>query len=66
MNSDKMVGRCVACGRDSDEVPLMPFDFHGATHWICPQDLPVLIHQPDRLAARLPGAEGLSPAEHKD
>jgi hypothetical protein len=38
--------------------------FRGEALWICPQHLPVLIHDPQRLVGILPGAELLSPAEH--
>jgi hypothetical protein len=34
--------------------------------WICPQHLPVLIHDPAQLIGKLPGAENLRPAEHHD
>lgn len=57
---------CVACGRGSDRVPLIDFEFGGRSHRICPQHLPVLIHDPTQLTGRLPGAEGLSPADHED
>jgi hypothetical protein len=58
--------RCVACDADSNQVPLLQFEYQGATHRICPQHLPILIHDPTQLAGRLPGAESMSPAEHKD
>jgi hypothetical protein len=58
--------RCVACDRDSDRTPILRFEFRGGTYHICPQHLPVLIHDPSQLAGRLPGAETLAPAEHKD
>lgn len=58
--------RCVFCGRGSDEVPLISADFRGAGFRICPQHLPVLIHDPSQLVGRLPGAEGLKPADHDD
>lgn len=57
---------CLACGRDADSVPLIALAFRGGRHWICPQHLPVLIHDPARLADRLPGAEDLRPADHHD
>jgi len=57
---------CLACGRDADATPLIALSYRGATTWICPQHLPVLIHDPQQLAARLPGAEHLRPAEHHD
>lgn len=57
---------CVACGRRSDDVPLITFEFRGKRARICAQHLPVLIHDPGQLAGRLEGAETLSPAEHHD
>lgn len=58
--------RCVACDRGSDVVPLLTLEYRGAQVKICPQHLPVLIHDPGQLADRLPGAENLSPADHQD
>jgi hypothetical protein len=58
--------RCVACDRDAGETPLIRLDYRDGTFHICPQHLPVLIHDPAQLAGRLPGAERLSPAEHHD
>jgi hypothetical protein len=58
--------RCVACDSDSGQVPLLHFELQGRTHRVCPQHLPILIHDPTRLAGWLPGVESLSPAEHKD
>lgn len=57
---------CLACGRGADAVPLIALTYRGASHWICPQHLPVLIHDPTRLVGRLPGAEDMQPAEHHD
>lgn len=59
-------GACLACGRTSDEIPLIRFHYRGSDHSICPQHLPLLIHDPGRLAGVLPGAEDMSPAEHDD
>ncbi len=59
-------GRCLHCGRDDREAPLLPFDYRGRRWAICSQHLPVLIHDPGRLVGQLPGAETLPPAEHKD
>jgi len=61
--SDK---RCLACGRDASATPLIHLDYMKTEFWICPQHLPVLIHDPTRLAGRLPGAEAMIPAEHHD
>jgi len=58
--------RCVACDRDDEAVPLLRLEYRGAPLWICPEHLPILIHDPARLAGRLAGAEDLRPAEHHD
>lgn len=57
---------CLVCERGSAEVPLIAFRYRDADLWICPQHLPILIHDPVKLADRLPGAEGMKPAEHHD
>jgi len=58
--------QCVACNRTEQEVPLITLDYQGRNFRICPQHLPMLIHDPQSLTGRLPGAEGLEPAEHHD
>lgn len=57
---------CLACKRGSEATPLLPLEYRGGRIWICPQHLPILIHDPAQLIGVLPGAEGLEPAEHKD
>lgn len=64
MANDQRV--CVLCRRDQQSVPLIAVEFKGNSFWICSQHLPVLIHDPAQLAGSLPGAEGLSPADHED
>jgi hypothetical protein len=54
---------CIYCERTSDQVPLLVLRYQGAEMCICPQHLPILIHQPARLADKLPGAENLAPPE---
>ena len=61
-----MSNHCIYCERTSDAVPLISIEFKGQELKICPQHLPVLIHNPAELIGKLPGAEGLSPAEHTD
>ena len=56
--------QCLACQRSSDEVPLIALEFQGQKYWICPQDFPTLIHQPQKLVGKLPGAERLQGHEH--
>lgn len=55
--------KCLVCERDSNQIPLMAFQYRLATVWICPEHLPILIHQPGRLADRLAGADGFSGAQ---
>lgn len=57
---------CLACGRSQREIPLITLSYQDRTFHICPQHLPVLIHNPQMLVGKLPGAEGMSPAEHED
>ena len=57
---------CLLCDRDSNEVPLISFEFRGNSGTICSQHLPVLIHDPSQLIGRLPGAETLRPSDHQD
>jgi hypothetical protein len=58
-NADK----CIFCERDSDQVPLIRFHFRKTDLAICPQHLPILIHDPSQLVGKLPGAEDLTPAD---
>lgn len=57
---------CVACERTQEQIPLITLQFQNNIYYICPQHLPVLIHNPQMLTGKLPGAEGMSPAEHHD
>ena len=49
---------CLSCGRSSEEVALLPLEYRSRRLSVCPQCLPVLIHQPARLESKLPGASG--------
>jgi hypothetical protein len=57
---------CLACGRGESETPLVCLDYQGQRTWICPQHMPVLIHDPQQLIGRLSGAENLKPADTHD
>ena len=57
---------CLACNRDSHATPLVTLEYQDAPYWICPQHLPVLIHDPAQLVGKLEGAENLKPADHHD
>lgn len=58
--------RCLACERKSDETPLITLDYRDTRFWICPQHLPLLIHDPAQLVGKLPGAENLRPSDYHD
>ena len=62
-SSDK---HCLACQRSDHETPLVQLAYQGTTLWICPQHLPILIHNPQQLTGLLPGAERLKPADTHD
>ena len=57
---------CIACDRDDSQVPLLRLSFRDSEFRICPQHLPILIHDPTRLAGRLRGAESMEAADHHD
>lgn len=57
---------CLVCQKDNDKVPLIQLAYRGEMVWICPQHLPILIHNPGQLAGILPGAENLERADHHD
>jgi hypothetical protein len=57
---------CLLCERTSDVTPLITLEYQGSQLKICPQHLPVLIHDPASLIGILPGAERLEPSGHKD
>jgi hypothetical protein len=54
---------CLVCKRNDKEVPLINMSYRGSKLWICPQHIPVLIHDPEKLTGTLPGAEDFEPAE---
>jgi hypothetical protein len=64
--SEASESMCIVCSRNSDQTPLIPVEYRGSAIRICPQHLPILIHDPAQLIGRLPGAENLRPADHHD
>lgn len=63
MKSKEPTMACFFCKRDAEATPLIPLEYRGNRLWICPQHMPVLIHDPGRLVGTLPGAENLAPAD---
>lgn len=66
MSNPSPDARCLACQRNSQDIPLIRLEYLDRAWWICPEHLPVLIHNPSGLIGTLPGAERLQAAEHKD
>ena len=66
MTSEANDKKCLACKRGTHETPLVHLEYQDSSLWICPQHLPILIHDPSQLIGLLPGAENLSPADHHD
>jgi hypothetical protein len=51
--------KCLVCGRDEEMIPLVELTFRGVKYHICPQHIPVLIHEPNKLEGMLPDAENM-------
>ncbi len=60
---ETVTNRCVHCERDDSQLPLLPFRFRDAELWICSDHFPVLVHKPEQLRHKLPGAEALTPVK---
>jgi hypothetical protein len=64
MSSADTARVCLACGCSEDQAPLIALHYRGQRWHICSQHLPLLIHEPQLLMGRLPGAEQLPATEH--
>ncbi len=56
---------CINCSRNDMEIPLLRLQFKGDGFWLCSACLPTLLHRPERLVGRLPGAEEIQPVNHE-
>jgi len=59
-----MKKQCLNCERSEKEIPLIALAYREKTYYVCPQCLPVLIHEPQNLAGKLPGADKFPPVSH--
>jgi hypothetical protein len=59
MNDQKS---CLVCKTPSTEIPVTKFYYEQSEFYICPQHIPVLIHNPHELVGLLPGADKLKGA----
>jgi hypothetical protein len=50
---------CIFCQKDDTQVPLVQLSYMDRSYWICPQHIPILIHEPGKLAGMLPNAENM-------
>ncbi len=55
---------CIHCDRDDTQVPLLDFSYKDKRFSICSEHLPVLLHRPQELTGKLPGAETLQAVDH--
>lgn len=52
---------CIACGISENEVPLIVLAYKGEELRVCPQHMPILIHEPQKLTGKFEGAENMIP-----
>ena len=55
--------KCFYCEIKSNDVPLFKMTFKGNELYVCPQHVPLLIHDPAKLTGKLEGSENLKPYE---
>ncbi|WP_445956301.1 hypothetical protein [Yeosuana sp.] len=48
---------CIVCKKTSEETPVTKFIYKASKFYICPQHMPVLIHNPQELVGLLPDAD---------
>jgi hypothetical protein len=50
---------CIVCKKTSEETPVTKFYHKNSAFYICPQHIPILIHNPQELIGLLDGADTL-------
>ncbi len=50
---EKEKNACLVCQRNDEQVPLIQITYKGNPLWICPEHMPILIHNTDKLMAML-------------
>ena len=48
---------CLVCKKSSNETPVTKFYYQESNFYICPQHIPILIHNPQELVGLLDGAD---------
>ncbi len=51
---------CLVCHKTSNEIPLVKMEYKDKEIYICPQHIPLLIHEPEKLIGTLDGAEKMT------
>jgi len=51
---------CVLCGKLDSVIPLIKLSYNNLDYHICPEHMPMLIHEPTALVGKLPGAENMN------
>ena len=57
---DKKKPACVLCGKSDKELPLIKLSYNSTDYFLCPEHMPMLIHEPTALVGKLPGAENMN------
>jgi hypothetical protein len=47
------MNQCVLCERNSEEVPLIAFEYKGEDYFVCTGHLPTLLHKPEMFEGKL-------------
>lgn len=58
--NQKIEKNCVFCGASHNDVPVTRFEYKESEFYICPQHIPVLIHDPQKLIGLIPDADKLT------
>lgn len=56
---EKKEKACLVCQANEQTVPLVELAYKSKKYYICPQHIPVLIHNPGQLEGLLPDADNL-------
>ena len=51
------VKACLVCKKTSTEIPVTKFYYQESEFYICPQHMPVIIHNPQQLIGLIDGAD---------
>lgn len=55
--SEAVKKECIVCKKTHEEIPVVKFEYKDTHFYICPQHIPMLIHDPVKLVGVLPDAD---------